>query len=403
MKSGQSCNAECVKAPWGKSMKQVIIIRYAELYLKGKNRGFFERAFSVNIERALKGLRHELHRYSGRYLVENFAEEDADKILSALKKVFGIHSLSLAYETDADLESIFEAAKLVSEDHGTFKVVTHRADKKYPLTSMEISREIGGRLLAHFKTLKVDVHNPSFTVCVDIRENNSVLVFGNFIEGANGMPVGTSGKGLLLISGGIDSPVAGHMMAKRGMTVECLHFHSYPYTNMQAKEKVVELARILSEYTVGTKLYTVSVTHIQEAIHEKCAPELMITLLRRFMFRIAERYALRIKAQCLITGESLGQVASQTIEGMTSSNSVVEKLPVLRPLVGFDKNEIIDRSVKMGAYETSILPFEDCCTVFLPDFPAIRPKLKDILKEESKLDVEGLIKEAFESLETIEL
>ena len=187
------------------------------------------------------------------------------------------------------------------------------------------------------------------------------------------------------------------------MRVDCLHFHSYPYTNEQAKEKVVELANILSQYTCGTNLYTVSVTHIQESIHEHCKAELMITLLRRFMYRIAERLALRKSAQCLITGESLGQVASQTIEGVTSSNSVVEKLPVLRPLIGFDKNEIIDRSVKMGAYETSILPFEDCCTVFLPDFPAIKPKLSDILAEESKLDVEGLIKEAFESLEKIEI
>ena len=249
----------------------------------------------------------------------------------------------------------------------------------------------------------MDVHTPSFSIRVDIRENGKALVFGEFIEGANGMPVGTAGNGLLLLSGGIDSPVAGHMMAKRGMNVQCLHFHSYPYTNMQAKEKVVELATILSEYTCGTKLYTVSVTHIQEQIHEKCRPELMITLLRRFMYRIAERHALRINAQCLITGESLGQVASQTIEGMTSSNSVVEKLPVLRPLVGFDKNEIIERSVKMGAYDTSILPFEDCCTVFLPDFPAIRPKLRDILHEESKLDVEGLIEEAFASMEKIDI
>ena len=192
------------------------------------------------------------------------------------------------------------------------------------------------------------------------------------------------------------------MIAKRGMRVETLHFHSYPYTNDQAKDKVIDLATILSQYTGVTKLHTVSVTHIQEEIHEKCKPELMITLLRRFMFRIAERHALRIGAQCLITGESLGQVASQTIEGMTSSNSVVEKLPILRPLVGFDKNEIIDRAVKIGTYETSILPYEDCCTVFLPEFPAIRPKLKDILAEEAKLDVEGLIKEAFASLEKIE-
>ncbi len=385
-------------------MKKVIIIRYSEIYLKGKNRGFFERAFETNLRRALECFEAELIKQSGRYLVQNFAEEETDEIIEKLKKVFGLHTLSLAYETSSDMEDIFQAAKLLCREEGAFKVESHRGDKKYPLTSVEISKKLGGMLLNYGKgKLSVDVHEPSFRIRVDVRDAGCALVFGEFIEGANGMPVGTAGKGLLLLSGGIDSPVAGHMMAKRGMNVDCLHFHSYPYTNMQAKEKVVDLAKILSEYTCGTKLYTVKVTHIQEAIHEKCKPELMITLLRRFMYRIAERHALRIKAQCLITGESLGQVASQTIEGMTSSNSVVEKLPVLRPLVGFDKNEIIERSVKMGAYETSILPFEDCCTVFLPDFPAIRPKLVDILREESKLDVEGLIAEAFESIEKIEI
>ena len=385
-------------------MERVIIIRYAEIYLKGKNRGFFERAFESNIRRALSGFEHIFIKQSGRYLVQNFHDYETDEILEKLKKVFGAHTLSVAYETDSDMQSIFEAAKLVAHDSGTFKVESHRGDKKYPMTSVEISKELGAMLLDYTKgKLRVDVHNPSFTVRVDIRERGKALVFGDFIEGANGMPVGTAGKGLLLLSGGIDSPVAGHMMAKRGMTVRCLHFHSYPYTNMQAKEKVVELAKILSEYTGGTKLFTVSVTHIQEAIHEKCRPDFMITILRRFMYRIAERQAKRIDAQCLITGESLGQVASQTIEGMTSSNSVVETLPVLRPLVGFDKNEIIDRSVKMGAYETSILPFEDCCTVFLPDYPAIKPKMQDILKEEAKLDVEGLIEEAFTTLEKIDI
>ena len=385
-------------------MKKIIIIRYAEIYLKGKNRGFFERAFETNLRRAIKSLDCELVKQSGRYLVENFAEEDTDELVEKLKKVFGLHTLSVAYETDSDMQSIFETAKLICPASGTFKVESHRGDKRYPKTSVEISRELGAMLLAEYKgALKVDVHTPDVMVRVDIRENGKALVFGEFIEGANGMPVGTAGKGLLLLSGGIDSPVAGHMMAKRGMNVECLHFHSYPYTNMQAKEKVVDLAKILSEYTCGTKLYTVSVTHIQEAIHEKCKPQLMITLLRRFMYRIAERHAKGIGAQCLITGESLGQVASQTIEGMTSSNSVVEDLPVLRPLVGFDKNEIIDRSVKMGAYETSILPFEDCCTVFLPDFPAIRPQLKEIMQEERKLDVEALINEAFASIEKIDI
>ena len=269
------------------------------------------------------------------------------------------------------------------------------------MTSVEISRVIGGRLLSYYHDLKVDVHEPEFSVYVDIREGGKALVFGEFFEGANGMPVGTAGKGLLLILGGIDSPVAGYMMAKRGMNVDCLHFHSYPYTNMQAKEKVIDLAKTLAQYSCGTHLCTVSVTRIQEEIHKKCRPELMITLLRRFMFRIAERHAKRIGAQCLITGESLGQVASQTIEGVTSSNSVVEELPVLRPLIGFDKNEIIEKSVKMGAYEISILPYEDCCTVFLPDYPATRPKLKDILREEAKLDVEGLIETAFESMDKL--
>ena len=385
-------------------MEKVIILRYAEIYLKGKNRGFFERALETNLIRALKDIPHELIKNSGRYLIQNFYEEDTELIMDKIKKVFGVHTISLAYETASDLDSIFEAVKLHARASGTFKIESHRGDKKYPMTSVEISKEIGGRLLAYAKgALSVDVHTPSFTIRVDIRENGKALVFGEFIEAVNGMPVGTAGKGVLLLSGGIDSPVAGYMMAKRGMKVDCLHFHSYPYTNMQAKEKVVDLARILSEYTCGTRLCTVSVTHIQEEIHEKCKPELMITLLRRFMYRIAERHALRIGATCLITGESLGQVASQTIEGITSSNSVVETLPVLRPLIGFDKNEIIEKSVKMGAYETSILPFEDCCTVFLPDFPAIRPKLSEILKEEAKLDVEGLIEEAFASFEKIEL
>ncbi len=384
-------------------MNRVIIIRYSEIFLKGKNRGYFERMFETNMKNALKDLNCRLTHQTGRYLVEDFDESETEEIVDRLKKVFGLHTMSVAYETESDLDSIFEAAKLVCKPTGTFKVESHRGDKRYPLTSVELSRVLGGRILSEFHNLKVDVHNPSFTVRADIRENGKALVFGEYIDGPGGMPVGTAGKGMLLLSGGIDSPVAGYMMAKRGMRVDCLHFHSYPYTNMQAKEKVVDLARILSRYTCGTKLYTVSVTHIQEEIHEKCKPQLMITLLRRFMYRIAERLAIRKEAQCLITGESLGQVASQTIEGVTSSNSVVEKLPVLRPLIGFDKNEIIEKSVKMNAYETSILPFEDCCTVFLPDFPAIKPKLSEIEREESKLDVEGLIAESFESMEKIEI
>jgi len=384
-------------------MEKVIIIRYSELYLKGKNRGYFERVFATNIEKSLKGLKHEIKRQSGRYLLENFEESETDEILERLKRVFGIHSMSVAEKVGSNMDDIFKAAQEVCSASGSFKVVTHRADKAFPLNSMQISAEIGGRLLSCNKNISVDVHSPQFIINIDVRENGTTLVFNEFFKGAGGMPVGTSGKGLLLISGGIDSPVAGHMIAKRGMSVECIHFHSYPYTNMQARDKVIELAKVLSKYTCGTTLHIVSVTHVQEEIHKKCNGEYMVTLLRRFMMRIAERVAVKCGAQCLITGESLGQVASQTIEGMTSSNSVVEKLPVLRPLCGFDKDEIIERSREIGAYEISIQPYEDCCTVFLPKHPVIKPAIASVLEEESKLDVEGLTAEALSTLEIIKL
>ncbi len=384
-------------------MEKVIIIRYAEIHLKGKNRGWFERVFVVNMEKSLKGLKHEIRRHSGRYLIENFEEGDTQTILERLKKVFGIHSYSVALKVSSDLDSIFSAAKQVCFDEGTFKVETHRADKTFPLNSMQISAEIGGRLLGDNRKIKVDVHNPQFVINIDLRENGTALIFNEFFKGAGGMPVSTSGKGMLLISGGIDSPVAGHMIAKRGMSIDCIHFHSYPYTNIQAREKVIELAKILSTYTCGTTLNIVSVTHIQEEIHRKCNGDYMITLLRRFMMRIAERVALKCGAQCLITGEALAQVASQTVEGMTSSNSVIEKLPVLRPLCGFDKDEIIERSRAIGTYETSIEPYEDCCTVFLPKHPVTRPKIADVMEEEKKLDVESLVEEALKSLETLNI
>lgn len=382
-------------------MEKVIIIRYCELYLKGKNRGYFERLFAVNIERSLKGIRHELRRKSGRYLIEGFEEDDVDRILAKLCKVFGIHTLSVAYKVASDFDNIYAAARLVAPVCGTFKVETHRADKSFPMNSMQLSAAIGGRLLDDVKSLSVDVHSPEHVVNIDVREDGTSLVFGSFIKGAGGMPVGSAGKGLLLISGGIDSPVAGHMIAKRGMSLDCVHFHSYPYTNMQAKEKVIDLAKVLSEYACGMNLHVIKVTHIQEEIHKKCNGEYMVTLLRRFMMRIAEKIAESCGAQCIITGESLGQVASQTIEGMTSSNAVIERLPVLRPLCGFDKNEIIERSKDIGTYDISILPYEDCCTVFLPKHPVTRPKMEDVLSEEAKLDVQALVAEALSTLELI--
>ena len=382
-------------------METIIIIRYAEIHLKGKNRGFFERIFSANLEKSLRGIRHELHRMSGRYLVAKFDETRTEEICAKIKNVFGLHSYSVGYLVESDLTKIAEAALLVAPESGTFKVESHRGNKRFPLTSIELSREIGARILEK-RRLTVDVHNPERTVYLDVRENGVTLVFSAFEHGMGGMPVGSAGKGLLLVSGGIDSPVAGYMMAKRGLLVEFLHFHSYPYTNDGAKEKVRDLCKILSSYGLACRLHTVSVTKIQEEIHEKCAPELNITLLRRFMFRIGERMAQKLKAKCLITGESLGQVASQTVEGLTSSNAVIERLPVLRPLIGFDKEEIVALAKKIGTYETSVLPYEDCCTVFLPEFPATHPRLPFVEAEEKKLDIAGLIEESLATEEVLE-
>lgn len=384
-------------------MEKVIIIRYCEIHLKGKNRGYFEKVFMINLEKALAGIRHELRKPSGRYIVENFDEERTDEIVEKVSKVFGAHTISPALKVAANLDAIYEAVEKIAPRSGTFKVVTNRADKTFPLNSMQMNAEIGGRLLEANPSLRVDVHAPQHEICIDIRENGDALVFSDHVAGVGGMPVGTSGKGILLLSGGIDSPVAGYMIAKRGMVLDGLHFHSYPYTNMQAREKVEDLARILSTYTGGLDLHVVSVTHIQEAIHKHCPAEMMVTLLRRFMMRIAERLAKKVGGQCIVTGESLGQVASQTIEGMTSSGSVVKDLPILRPLVGFDKTEIIECAREIGTFESSILPYEDCCTVFLPKHPLIRPKAEDVLRAEAKLDVEGLIEEAFRSLETLHL
>ena len=384
-------------------MEKVIIIRYCEIHLKGKNRGYFEKVFMNNLEKSLSGIRHEIRKPSGRYVVENFDEARTDEIVSRLQKVFGTHTLSIAYKVPASMDDIFAAVLAVAPEEGSFKVQANRADKHFPLNSMQINAEVGGRLLEARPALRVDVHAPQHLIGIDVRENGDALVFCGWIKAAGGMPVGTSGKGMLLLSGGIDSPVAGHMIAKRGMTIEALHFHSYPYTNRQAREKVEELAHILAGYTGGLDLHVISVTHIQEAIHKYCPAEMMITLLRRFMMRIAERLCRQTGAQCIITGESLGQVASQTIEGMTSSGGVVHELPILRPLVGFDKTEIVERAREIGTFETSILPYEDCCTVFLPKHPLIRPDLAKVAEQEKKLDVEALVDEALASEETLHI
>lgn len=382
-------------------MKKIIIVRYCEIHLKGKNRGFFERLLQENVQKALADIPHSMRILNARYLIENFNEDDYTEIEKKLLKVPGIHSFSPAYVVKSDLDEITECVKYLCDGKvGEFKVETNRADKTFPMTSVQVSCELGGRLLDFNPNLTVNVVNPQFVVSVDMRESGETLIYTDVVKGIGGLPTGSSGKGVLMLSGGIDSPVAGFMLARRGMRLDAVHFHSYPYTSEAAKEKVETLCKMVSEYAGSMNLYVVKFTHIQEEIHEKCPEELMITMMRRLMMRITEKIALAHGGQAIITGESLGQVASQTIESITSSNSVV-KMPVLRPLIALDKLEIIEIANKIGTYDTSILPYEDCCTVFLPKFPAIKPKMETILKAESALDVETLVNEAIENLEVI--
>lgn len=381
-------------------MKNAILIRYSEIYLKGNNRYFFENLLITNIKTALKEESFDFEKNYGRYIVSNYKVENEKQIVEKLSKVFGIHSISPCLVVENNLDSITQAILSLDIQAGTFKVECNRADKSFSMKSYEIAAELGGRMLDNFPNLVVDIHNPQNIIYVDMRESKKTFVYLNSIPGAGGLPVGCGGKGLLLLSGGIDSPVAGYMMAKRGMSLSAIHFHSFPFTSLQAKEKVLSLAKHLTQYTKALDVYVVPFTDIQVKIHENCPEEFMITIMRRFMMRIAERVAKNINAKALITGESLGQVASQTIESINTTNSVVS-LPVFRPLIGFDKSDIVEISQKIGTYETSIQPFEDCCTVFLPKHPVIKPKIEIIERAEKKLDIESLIEEAIKNIEIV--
>lgn len=381
----------------------VILIRFGELYLKGKNKNYFENILKQNIREKLDGITCKLFFGRGRYVVYDYSKSDEQAVISRLKQVFGLHSISVAQKCGYDLEDIVSLAAEMAPNSGSFRVTTHRSYKKYPLNSLQMNMELGGRLTELKPGLTVDLHEPDYTLNVDIRENNDVYLYDSVIRCAGGMPYGTGGKGLLLLSGGIDSPVAGYMIAKRGMGITALHFHSYPYTSEAAKQKAVDLARILGEYCPHIKLYCVSLTEIQEAIHEKCKPNYMITLVRRFMMRIAERFAIDRGLECIINGESLGQVASQTIESINVTNTVV-KMPVLRPLIGMDKDEIIAVAERIGTFSKSIEPYEDCCTVFLPEFPLIKPVPEKVEEQEARIEnYSELIDKAIGNVETIEL
>lgn len=381
--------------------KTVFLIRYSEIHLKGGNRHYFEKALLKNIKLALENIECSVSMFNSRYFVSDFAPSNEQVIEQKLMTVFGIHSFSKAVRIKTDKTLLFNYFSNYKVNAKTFKVATTRADKSFPMSSMEISREIGGVILENNPDIQVDLHNPEKVVSIDIRENGFTYIFDDSKKALGGMPVGTAGKGLVLLSGGIDSPVAAFRVAKRGMNIMGIHFHSYPYTSEQAKNKVIKLASLVKPYTQIYKLICIPFTKIQEEIHKHCDPEFMITIMRRFMVRIAEKVAKTYKCQALITGESLGQVASQTIESITSTNSVAQDLPILRPLISMDKEEIVEIAKNINTFETSILPYEDCCTVFLPKFPVIKPKLEKVIKEESKLDVEALVNEAVENLEEV--
>lgn len=379
---------------------KAIIIRYSEIHLKGNNKEYFESALISNLKTALKGFDLQFGRSNARYVLRNFDESLTPQIIDCVKNVFGVHSLSVAEEVPSTLEDIRAAAIALAPKRGSFKVSTNRADKRFPLHSMDLSAEIGGDVLENNSALTVNLHNPDHVINIDIRENGKTFVFRDVIRGVNGMPIGTGGKAVAMLSGGIDSPVAMYMMAKRGMSLRAVHFHSFPYTSAQAKQKVLDLAAIVKKYTLRMTVDVVSFTEIQTAIHERCPEEYMITIMRRFMMRIAEKLARINGCGAVVTGESLGQVASQTLESITSTNAVAH-IPVFRPLIGFDKEEIIDIAHKIGTYETSILPYEDCCTIFLPKRPVTKPRLSAVEKVESALDVETLVQNALQNVETV--
>ena len=385
-------------------MERVILIRFGEIFLKGKNRKFFENKLIDNLKYSLYKFKAVVNKIPGRYMVSKYNQDDEFEIIEAIEKIAGIFSFSPAICIDSNFEEILGLSlDMFKNKIGTFKVVTNRADKTFKYNSMQLSAEIGGKILASNKNLKVDVNEPDHVLNIDLRENGKTFIYDKTIKGVGGMPVGTSGTGLLLLSGGIDSPVAGYMMAKRGVKLSALHFHSYPYTSDFAREKVETLAKIVSKYAGKMTVYMVSMTELQEQIHAHCDDSYMITLLRRGMFTVAEKICKKYGLQMIITGESLGQVASQTIESMTTVAEVVKDTQIIRPLVAFDKCDTIEIAKKIDTYETSIQPYEDCCTVFLPENPVVRPSLEKTKKQQERIDFDAIIGRALEKIEIVEI
>ena len=383
-------------------MRKLLMVRYGEIYLKGLNRPYFLKALVKRVKEAAKPFGGQVWLHDARVFISD--AEDLEGCMQRVSKVFGVHSIAPAIEMEKDnFEGICEQAnELMKGLSGTFKVEARRADKHYFLDSPQINAKVGEYVLMRNEDhLKVDVRKPEHVLSIEIRDQ--AYLYCTVYPAVGGMPVGTGGKAALLLSGGIDSPVAGYMIAKRGVQLVAVHYHSFPYTSEFAKQKVLDLAKILSEYCCGLKVYVVPFTDIQMQIHEKCPEDYTTLIMRRYMMRIAERVAQKEDAMALITGESIGQVASQTMEALITTNEVVKTMPVYRPLIGFDKIDIMEYAKKIGTYDTSILPYEDCCTVFTPRHPATKPKEALIKKGEDQLDQEALIQTAIDNAEIVEL
>ena len=378
-------------------MNELILIKYGELTTKKDNRKLFINILEKNIKTLLKDENIIIKKDCVRMFIEC---ANAKLIAEKLKKVFGIHSIVICHKANTNnIEDVLKKAlEIIDTSKKTFKVETKRADKTYPIPSMEFSKKLGGLILKH-TNLKVDVHNPDVLITVEIR-NNGTYIYTNEIKASGGYPVGVQGKGLLMLSGGIDSPVAGYLTMKRGVTIECLYFDSPPHTSIEAKNKVIKLAEILNNYSGHIKLHVVPFTKIQTEIYKNCPDTYIITIMRRMMYRIAEKYAKKINAKIIVNGESIGQVASQTLSSIACINEVTN-MPVIRPVACLDKLEIIKISEQIGTYETSILPFEDCCTIFVPKHPVINPKLSSCVEYEKNLDYNELIEETINNIEVI--
>ncbi|WP_044566233.1 tRNA uracil 4-sulfurtransferase ThiI [Anaerococcus provencensis] len=386
-------------------MKALISVSFGELFLKGANRKQFYNNALSHIFKNIKSIGYDKYYTESAKLYIEACEDNFDAIIEQLQKVFGIAYIDIVYRTEKNEEDIFEAIKksiidAYGEDELTFKVQTKRVDKSFKYQSPEFNMLMGDKILDEFPNLKVDIHNPDFKVFIDIK--NNAYIYSKRYAGLGGLPIGSSGNGLLMLSGGIDSPVAGYLMAKRGMKVNALHFHSYPYTSLKAKQKAIDLAEIMSDYTGPMNLFMVNLSEIYKAIATNCDRRETTILSRRFMVRIAEKLSEKYEYKALITGDSLGQVASQTLESL----SVVEEatsLPLLRPLIAMDKKDIVDLSKDIGSYEKSIEPFDDCCSIFAPDNPLTKPKLHYIKMSEEKLDIDKLVDEALDTIEIIRI